>query len=195
VAQETDAARDRVIAARAELAGELQVLEASTRAAVDIPARVKRAPGKAAAVAGGIGFLALKGPQRLFRAGKRAVRGPAAPMPTSMLPDEIEKTLRALGSDGDRVRGALERDFADYAKAATKERAGLRRTVLMAAAVPLLRRGATSAADWLGRPDEAGFSARLKEVRERAEVELEKVREAAAAKGSAKDDDATDAGA
>ena len=39
-----------------------------------------------------------------------------------MLPDEIEKTLRKLGTDGDAVRGALERDFAAYAKQASKDR-------------------------------------------------------------------------
>jgi hypothetical protein len=33
-------------------------------------------------------------------------------MPKAMLPEEIERTLRSLGDDGDRVRGALERDFA-----------------------------------------------------------------------------------
>jgi hypothetical protein len=31
-----------------------------------------------------------------------------------MLPDEIEAAVRSLGSDGDAVRGALERSFAEY---------------------------------------------------------------------------------
>lgn len=175
MASETDAARDRVIAARAELAEELQVMEASARAAVDIPARIKRSPAKAAAVAGGAGFLVLKGPQRLFGAVRRAVRGPAADMPRSMLPDEVEKTLRKLGPDGDAVRGALERDFADYAKQSAKERAGLRRTLLMSVGAPLLTRGAKTAAELLLKPDPDGFAARLAEVRERAEHELDKL--------------------
>ena len=100
MAEETDAARDRVIAARADLASELEVMEASLRAAVDIPAKIKRSPAKAAAVVGGIGFLALKGPQRIFGAAKRAVSGPPTEFPPSMLPDQVEKTLRSLGSDG-----------------------------------------------------------------------------------------------
>ena len=75
MATEQDAARDRVLAARSELAEEVQVLEASGRAAIDIPARVKRSPAKAAALAGGLGFLLLKGPQRLFRGARRVVRG------------------------------------------------------------------------------------------------------------------------
>ena len=122
MATETDAARDRVLAARAALGDELDALEASVRAAIDIPGKIRRSPAKAAAVAGSAGFLILGGPQRLVRAANRAVRGPTAPLPKRMLPDEIEKTLRKLGDDGDKVRGALERDFATYAKQASKER-------------------------------------------------------------------------
>ena len=66
-----DAARDRVLAARVELEEQLHLLEASGRAAVDIPARIKRSPAKAAAIAGGAGFLVLKGPQRLFGAARQ----------------------------------------------------------------------------------------------------------------------------
>ena len=104
MATPTDA-RERVLAARAELGDQLQVLDASGRAAVDIPAKIKRSPAKAAAVAGGLGFLALKGPQRVFGLGRRAVRGKDAALPKSMLPDEIEKTLRKMGSDGDQGPG------------------------------------------------------------------------------------------
>jgi hypothetical protein len=193
VASETDAARDRVIAARADLAEELQVMEASARAAVDIPARIKRSPAKAAAIAGGAGFMVLKGPQRLFGAVRRAVRGPAAEMPKSMLPDALEKTLRKMGTDGDAVRGALERDFADYAKQSAKERAGVRRSLIMSVAGPLLARGAKTAAERLLTPDPDGFGARLAEVRERVEREVDK-RTQTGDKPAA-DDDATTAGA
>ena len=31
-----------------------------------------------------------------------------------MLPEQIDKALRSLGDDGDRVRGLLEREFVDY---------------------------------------------------------------------------------
>ena len=116
MATETDAARDRVLAARASLGEELEVLEASARAAVDIPAKIKRNPVKAAAVAGGAAFLVLGGPKRVYRAGRRAVTGEPDPLPPSMLPEEIDKALSALGDDGKKVRGALERDFAAYAK-------------------------------------------------------------------------------
>ena len=167
MATETDAARDRVLAARAALGAELETLEASARVAVDIPARIKRSPAKAAAVAGGAAFVVLGGPKRVFRAGKRAVFGPPAPLPDSMLPDEIDRTLRALGEDGDRVRGALERDFAVYAKKASRDRAGLRSLLLLGVARPLLSGGSKAAAKWLFRTDDQGFERHLTEVRER----------------------------
>lgn len=195
MATETDAARDRVIEARAELAEELETMEASVRAAVDIPARIRRSPAKAAAIAGGLGFLALKGPKRVVGAARRAVRGPDAEMPKAMLPKEIEKTLRSLGDDGDKVRGKLERDFAAYAKSAEKDRAGRRRSLLMAAAAPLLARGVRSAAERLLNPDDEGFSAKLAEVRGRAEQEVARAREGRAAKKSSPEDDTSDAGA
>ena len=180
MATETDAARDRVLAARAELAGELDTLEASARAAIDIPAKIRRSPAQAAAVAGSAGFLVLGGPKRLFRAANRAVRGPSAALPKRLLPDEIEKTLRQLGDDGERVRGALERDFADYAKQAAKKNPPVTAMLATSVAKPLLRRGLKAAGEWFLRTDDEGFTARLSEVRGRAAEEIGKRR----AKGS-----------
>ena len=168
MATETDAARDRVLATRAALGEELETLEASARAAVDIPARIRKSPTKAAAVVGGTGFLVLGGPRRVLRGVKRVVRGPQAPMPKSMLPDEIEKTLRGLGSDGDRVRGAIERDFAAYARQAGRDRARVRTLLMLSVARPLLFGGAKAAAGWLFKADDEGFQARLAQVRDRA---------------------------
>jgi hypothetical protein len=194
VATETDAARDRVIAARADLGEELENLEAAARAAVDIPAKIRRSPAKAAAVVGGVGFLALKGPQRLFGAGKRAVRGPSAPLPKSMLPKEIDKSLRSLGSDGDKVRGAIERDFAKYAKQAARDRTGTRNILLLSIARPLISTVAKRAAQWLVNPDQEGFAQRLSEIRGRAEQEREGRRSAAAEPEPGRDDDQPPAG-
>lgn len=181
MAAETDAARDRVLAARAALGDELAALEASARAAIDIPAKVRRSPAKAAAVAGSAGFLVLGGPGRLFRRARRAVFGPTAGLPKSMLPREIEKTLRQLGDDGDKVRGALERDFADYAKQAAKENPPVTAMLATSIARPLIRRGIKAAGEWFLRTDDEGFQARLAEVRERAAEEVDKRR----AKGDA----------
>jgi hypothetical protein len=171
---ETTAARERVLAARAELEDQLHVLEASGRAAADIPAKIKRSPAKAAAVVGGLGFLALKGPQRVFGLGRRAIRGKAAPMPKAMLPDEVEKTLRRMGSDGDKVRGTLERDFAAYATKAQKDRASQRRLILLAVVQPLLARGIRAGADWLFSPEQGGFERRLADLRARIDPDAPK---------------------
>jgi hypothetical protein len=108
------AARADALAAREALGEELVRLEASARAAVDVKAKVKKHPVKAAGLVGGAAFLAVKGPKHVFRGAKRIVMGPSEPLPKAMLPDEIEKNLKRLGSDGDQVRGLLEREFATY---------------------------------------------------------------------------------
>jgi len=167
VAAETDAARDRVLAARAGLGEELETLEASVRAAVDLPAKIRRNPVQTAALAGGAGFLVLGGPRRLFRRARRAVSGPPEPLPKAMLPDQIERSLRELGDDGAAVRGALERDFAAYAKQAQRDRARLRTLLVLTVARPLLSAGTKAAAGWLFRTDDEGFQARLAQIRER----------------------------
>ena len=180
MAAETDAARDRVLAARAALGDEIDALEASARAAIDVPAKIRRSPAKAAAVAGSAGFLVLGGPKRLFRRARRAVFGPTADLPKRMLPDEIEKTLRQLGDDGDKVRGALERDFADYAKQAARENPPVSALLATSIAKPLIRRGIKAAGEWFMRTDDEGFTARLTEVRERTAEQVKRRR----AKGS-----------
>lgn len=185
MATETDAARDRVLAARAALGDEFDALEASARAAVDIPAKVRRSPAKAAAVAGSAGFLVLGGPGRLLRRARRTVFGPTADLPKSMLPREIDKTLRKLGDDGDKVRGAIERDFAEYAKQSAKENPAVTTMLATSIAKPLIRRGIKAAGDWFLRTDDEGFSARLAEVRERATAEVGKRRTASPGAASA----------
>ena len=188
MATEQDAARDRVLAARAELGSELQRLAASGRAAVDIPAKIRRSPAKAAAVAGAIGFVALKGPQRLLGAARRKIWGERAPMPERMLPAQVEKTLRKLGDDGDKVGAALERDFADYAKKSHKERQGLKSVLLLAVARPLLTRAAKSVSEAVFSPDQQGFSGRLAEVRQRAGQGMDQARERAERAGTSAQD-------
>ena len=168
MATEQDAARLRVLEARGELADQFELLEASARAAVDFPAKIRRSPAKAAAIAGAVAFLAVKGPQRLFGTARTKVRGKPEPLPSQMLPDEIEKTLRKLGSDGDKVRGVLERDFAEYAKKSQKARSSVRTLILLSIARPLLARASRALADRAFSPNPQDFSTRLAEIRERA---------------------------
>jgi hypothetical protein len=168
VATEQDAARDRVLAARAELAEQLELLEASGRAAIDVPAQIRRRPGRAIAIVGGLGFLALKGPQRVMRGTRRTIFGAPKPMPKSLLPAEVDATLRSLGDDGEQVRGVLERDFASYAKAAQAERNSLRTILILSVARPVLLRASKSIAAFLFSPDERDLMTRLEQVRARA---------------------------
>ena len=119
----TDAARAEVVARRQLLLDEVAGLEAAGRSAIDIPAKIRSAPGKTAALAAGTAFIALGGPRRTYRAVRRAVFGPTANLPKSMLPEQVDKALRALGEDGDRVRGVLEREFVDYLEKNKPERA------------------------------------------------------------------------
>lgn len=168
----TDAARAEVLARRAALAEEVVRLEASGRAAVDIPARVRRAPAQTLGAAAGAAFLVLGGPGRVLRRVKRAVRGPEAELPKSMLPDEVEAVLRKLGPDGDRVRGTIEREFARYLEANTEARrdrdlGGMAAIVLANLLKPASVRAGRQLAERLFDPDGAGFADALAKARDR----------------------------
>jgi hypothetical protein len=172
VGEGTSAARAEVLAARAQLEEELIRLEASARAAIDIPAKVRKNPVKAAGLAAGVGFVAVGGPRRVFRRAKRAVLGPEEPLPDQMLPDEIEKALKRMGGDGARVRGLLEREFADYLRTNEKERrsrdfgavvVGLARDFVRLAALRYGRQVIEQVMD----PNPTAFEAQLQRVRAR----------------------------
>jgi len=173
VGARTDAARAEVLAARGGLVDEVQRLEAAGRAAIDIPAKVRRQPVRTAGLAAGTAFVALGGPQRVLRRTRRAIFGPGADMPKSMLPAEIEKTLRKMGPDGDRVRAILEREFTAYLdehRKDRKDRDGRELATLLAANLlkPATSRLGKQLAEKLFAPDGPGFAASLKKVRSRA---------------------------
>lgn len=171
----TDAARTEVLAAREGLAEEVVRLEASARAAVDIPARIRRQPAKVGGAAAGAAFLLFGGPKRVLRGVRRAIFGKDADLPKSMLPDEVEATLRKLGADGDRVRGTLERAFAKYLEQTAPERrdrdlvgvaSGLLANLLRPASV----RTGKAFAERLFDPDGPSFAEGLRKARERVEA-------------------------
>jgi hypothetical protein len=170
VGARTDAARAEVLAARGALIDEIQGLEASARAAADIPAKVKRNPVRTVGAAGGAAFLLLGGPQRIYRRARRAVLGPKADLPKTMLPREIDQTLRQLGDDGDRVRATVEKEFAKYLRERAK---GVTDSDARAAAVSILSLAFKPVASQVGKqlakqviaPDREGFDAALSRIR------------------------------
>ena len=168
----TDAARAEVLAARAGLDEELVRLEASGRAAVDIPARLKREPAKVLGTAGGAAFLLLGGPKRVFKGVRRAILGQKADMPKSMLPKEIDQELRKMGDDGERVRRKLEREFANYLDEnadARKERdLGATTAILLGGMLkPVVQRFGKQLAERALDPDSGTFAEALRRTRER----------------------------
>ena len=168
----SDSARAGVLAARATLAEELEQLEASTRAAVDIPAKVKRNPVKSVGIAAGAGFLLVGGPRRLFRGARRVAFGPPETLPKSMLPKEIDKTLKGLGSDGEKVRGTIEREFAAYLEqtAPVRNKRDLNAVtaiILSALARPIIERFGKQLIEQVFSTDADAFQAQLDKVRAR----------------------------
>ena len=168
----TDAARAEVLTRRGELVGEVERLEASARAAVDIPAKIRRNPVKTIGAAGGAAFFLLGGPQRLYKRARRAVLGPKADMPKSLLPKEVDNVLRQMGDDGEKVRAKVEREFAKWLRERAKVGA---ESDARAAAVAILALALKPVASQIGKqlarqvasPDPAGFAAALEKVRRR----------------------------
>ena len=165
VATETDAARDRVLEARA-------VARRGAGGPRGLGSRGGRHPGEDQAQPGQGGcrrrWCGVPRPRRSRSGstapGRRAVTGEPEPLPPSMLPEEIDKTLRAArATTADKVRGALERDFTAYAKKRDKDRSGS--CALCSCCRSLgrcCRRPQRQRATRLLSTDDEGFQARLR---------------------------------
>ena len=168
----TDAALAQVVAARADLDDQVDRLEAAGRAAIDVPAKVRANPAKAAGIAAGGAFLAVGGPKRLFRRARQAISGKQEELPSELLPKDVEKALRKIGTDGSKVRGTLERDFAKYlderAKERKKEGVTAAITGLAASALrPIALRQGRQIAERMLNPNGPGFTEQLEKIRAR----------------------------
>jgi hypothetical protein len=99
---------------------------------------VRADPVRSAAITGAAIFMVTGGPFRVYRLITRTIRrvlfGPPPEYPPSMLPEDVEKTLRKMGAEGDTVRGTLEREFASY----LAERGSFRRTTVVDASGDIL---------------------------------------------------------
>jgi hypothetical protein len=172
VGTRTDAALAEVVAARADVAEQIDRLEAAGRAAVDVPAKVRSNPAKAAGIAAGGAFLAVGGPKRLLRRARRFVTGKEEELPSKLLPKDVDKALRKIGTDGGKVRGTLERDFAKYLDERAKERKkeGVTAAVTglaVSALRPIVLRQGRQLAERMMNPDGPGFADQLEKIRER----------------------------
>lgn len=170
---EAEAARAEVVAAREAFSGELARLEAAGRAALDIKAKVRRSPARAAGLVAGAGFLAVGGPLKVARGVGRALRGKKEPLPPSLLPKEVDKALRSMGDDGAKVRGTLEREFASYLDKRKPDEdrgllGGIAGALTSGLVVPASRNLARRMASQLANVDEADFRNALDGVRGRA---------------------------
>ena len=117
MADATADARQEVANARRAVEAELDQLGTTTRAALDIPAKVRRNPVKTLGLAGGAGFLFVGGPRRLVKAAEQRFFPARANRPPTLLPKDVDKTLDRLpAGDREQVRAHLERDFATYLK-------------------------------------------------------------------------------
>ena len=170
------AARPEVLAARAaarasrgDLEEELVRLEAAVRAAVDVKAKVKRHPGRVAGAAAGLGFVAVGGPGRVIRGARNVVFGKPDPLPTAMLPDEIEKALqgaRPRRRQGPRrARARLRRLRREDGAQAPRPAVAAPVPGLPAARVLILRFGSTFIEEALST--RGGFDEQLAKVRTR----------------------------
>ncbi len=117
MANTTADARQQIVDARRSASAELDTLASSTRAALDIPAKIKRHPVETIGVLGGAAFLIAGGPKRVAKSAERRFFPARANRPPTLLPRELDDTLRRFPEeDQEQIRAHLERDFAAYLK-------------------------------------------------------------------------------
>ena len=106
-------ARQAVVDARLAVEKELDDLGLATKAALDIPAKIRRNPVRTVGLGAGAAFLLLGGPKRVLKQVEHRV------LPKrryrKLTPAEVDRAIDRLGDeDQGRVRAHIERDFASY---------------------------------------------------------------------------------
>lgn len=115
MAQSAAEARQEVENARRGVEQELDNFGTAARAAVDIPAKVRRNPVRTVGLAGGAAFLLLGGPKRLAKAAEARFFPKRAERVPTVLPKDVETTINRLEpEERGKVHAHLERDFAAY---------------------------------------------------------------------------------
>ena len=115
MAQSPAEARQEVEDARRAVEKELDDFGIAARAAVDIPAKIRRNPVRTVGLAGGAAFLFLGGPKRLAKAAEARFFPKRAEERERALPRNVQATLAKLEPEQrEKVEAHLERDFAAY---------------------------------------------------------------------------------
>jgi hypothetical protein len=115
MADATAEARQQLAAARGDTQAELDKLAKTAQAALDFPAKIKRHPVRTVGVLSAAAFMLLGGPKRSAKAAERRFFPERANRPPTLLPKDLDKTLKRLPEDdAAQIRGHLERDFAAY---------------------------------------------------------------------------------
>jgi len=115
MAQSAAEARQEVDDARRGVEKELDHLGTAARAAVDIPAKIRRNPVRTVGLAGGAAFLFLGGPKRLAKSAEARFLPKRAEKRDRALPKNVQATMVKLEpEDREKVEAHLERDFAAY---------------------------------------------------------------------------------
>ena len=169
----TDAALEALVAARADFETEVDRLEAAGRAAVDVPAKVRANPAKAAGVAAGGAFLAVGGPKRVFRRARRAITGKEEELPSELLPKDIEKALKSMGTrrpQGPRHARARLREVPRGPEEGAGEGGRGRRRHAVSSSRPSGRsppKGGKQLAERMLDPNQPAFNEQLEKIRQR----------------------------
>ena len=117
MAQTAAEARQEVVNSRQAVESELDDLGHAARAALDIPAKIRRNPVQTVGIMGGAGFLLLGGPRRVAKAVGHHLFPQRRDRVPTVLPKDIEATVNRLEpEEREQVRAHLERDFTAYLK-------------------------------------------------------------------------------
>ena len=103
---------------------------------------------------------------------KTAIRGEEDPLPSELLPDEVNKVLKKLGSDGKKVQVTLDKEFAKYLDDRAKER---KKEGILAAVValgttalrPVAMRTGRQLVERMLNPDGPSFEEQMRRIRDR----------------------------
>ncbi len=174
MAQSAAEARQEVENARRGVEKELDDLGSATRAAIDIPAKVRRNPVRTIGLATGAAFLFLGGPKRVAKAAEARLFPRRVEKRDRALPKDVQATLARLEpEEREKVEAHLERDFAAYLnREHPKEPANARQSVWKTYDLLLGVVGLAAAREMAKKLFEIPKEVRVEEIQETAEVEV-----------------------